>query len=335
MRTRLFLRTTEFLWQEGHTAHATYEEAEEETQRMLGVYATFAEDYMAIPVVRGIKTENEKFAGAMHTYCIEALMQDNKALQSGTSHNLGQNFAKVFDLRFQAENGEWQHAWNTSWGVSTRLVGAVVMAHGDDNGLVLPPRIAPVQVVIVPIWKSGDPTEEILGAASSVTERLRGAGLSVELDARENLSPGFKFHEWELAGVPLRIELGPKDLAKGSVVCVKRTGREKKFVPLDELEGTVPALLDEIQAGLLEAARERRDAATFEVDSYDEFRSAIQDPGGFLLAHWCGNAACEEQVQTETKATIRCLAFDQPEESGRCMVCGQPSKKRAHFAKAY
>jgi len=335
MRTRLFLRTTEFLWQEGHTAHATYDEAEEETRRMLEVYATFAEDYMAIPVVRGIKTESEKFAGAKHTYCIEALMQDNKALQSGTSHNLGQNFAKVFDLRYQDEGGEWQYAWNTSWGVSTRLVGAVIMAHGDDDGLVLPPRIAPVQVVIVPIWRSGDPTEEILAAASKVAERLRAVGLAVELDARENVSPGFKFHEWELAGVPLRIELGPKDLAKGSVVCVKRTGREKRFVPLNELEDTVQALLDEIQAGLFEAARKRRDAATFEVDSYDEFKSSIEDPGGFLLAHWCGDKACEERVKTETKATIRCLAFDQPEEAGRCMVCGEPSQKRAHFAKAY
>jgi len=335
MRTRLFLRTTEFLWQEGHTAHATYEEAEEETRRMLDVYATFAEDYMAIPVVKGVKTESEKFAGALHTYCIEALMQDNRALQSGTSHNLGQNFAKAFDLRFQTESGEWLHAWNTSWGVSTRLVGAVVMAHGDDNGLVLPPRIAPVQVVVVPIWKSGDPAGEILDAASSVAGRLRSAGLSVELDARENLSPGFKFHEWELAGVPLRVELGPKDLAKGSVVCVKRTNREKRVVALDGLEGAVNALLDEIQRAMFEAARARRDAATFAVESHEEFKARIEDPGGFLLAHWCGSAACEERVKTETKATIRCLAFDQPEEPGRCMVCGEPSKKRAHFAKAY
>jgi prolyl-tRNA synthetase len=335
MRTRLFLRTTEFLWQEGHTAHATYEEAEEETRKMLEVYATFAEDYMAIPVIKGIKSEREKFAGAKHTYCIEALMQDNRALQSGTSHNLGQNFSKVFGLKFQSEAGDWEYAWNTSWGVSTRLVGAIIMTHGDDNGLVLPPRLAPIQVVVVPIWRGDDPKELILQAAGSITERLKALGLAVKLDDRENLSPGFKYHEWELAGVPLRIEIGPKDLEKDSIVCVKRTERKKAFVPMTNIEIEVPAMLDAIQDEMLEAARRRRDEATFEVNSYDEFKKKLDDPGGFLLAHWCGSGDCEEKVQEETKATIRCLAFDQPEEQGSCIVCGGSSPKRAHFAKAY
>jgi prolyl-tRNA synthetase len=335
MRTRLFLRTTEFLWQEGHTAHATREEAEEETKRMLGVYAKFAEDYMAIPVVKGIKSESEKFAGADHTYCIEALMQDNRALQSGTSHNLGQNFAKAFDLKFQDEEGNWEHAWNTSWGVSTRLVGAIIMTHSDDDGLVFPPRLAPIQVVVVPIWKGDDPKDRILETAKSVTDRLRALGLSVKLDDRDNLSPGFKYHEWELAGVPLRIEIGPKDIEKDSVACAKRIERKKAFIPMANLETEIPVMLDAIQAEMLEAARQRRDAATFEVDSYDEFKAKIEDPGGFLLAHWCGNGDCEEKVKEETKATIRCLAFDQPEQKGACIVCGGDSPKRAHFAKAY
>jgi prolyl-tRNA synthetase len=335
MRTRLFLRTTEFLWQEGHTAHATAEEAEEETRKMLDVYATFAEQHMALPVVRGIKTESEKFAGAQHTYCIEGLMQDNRALQCGTSHNLGQNFAKVFELKYQAESGDWNHAWNTSWGVSTRLIGALVMAHSDDNGLVLPPRLAPIQIAVVPIWKGDDPRDEILAAARGVRDRLLEEGYTVELDEREKMTPGAKFHEWELLGVPLRIELGPKDLAKGSVVCVKRTNRGKSFVPLDRLEPQVRDLLDEIQHEMFESASARRDAATLPVDDYDDFKAKLEDPGGFLLAHWCGDAECERRIQEETRATIRCLAFDQPEEDGRCLLCGGSSKKRAHFAKAY
>jgi prolyl-tRNA synthetase len=335
MRTRLFLRTTEFLWQEGHTAHADAEEAEAETRRMLGVYATFAEDYMAVPVIQGLKTEREKFAGAMHTYCIEALMQDNKALQSGTSHNLGQNFSKVFDLKFQNEAGEWAYAWNTSWGVSTRLIGAVIMTHSDDNGLVLPPKLAPIQVVIVPIWKGDDPKNEILSTAATLAERLRARGLSVKLDDRDNLSPGFKYHEWELAGVPLRVELGPKDLAKGSAMCVKRPDRQKSAVPMSELEDRVEKLLDEVQAEMFAAALRRREAATFEIDSYDDFKARLSAGGGFLLAHWCGDGACEERVQQETKATIRCLAFDQPQEKGSCIVCGGDSERRVHFARAY
>jgi prolyl-tRNA synthetase len=335
MRTRLFLRTTEFLWQEGHTAHATYSEAEAEARRMLDVYATFAEEYMAMPVLKGIKTEKEKFAGALHTYAIEALMQDNRALQAGTSHNLGQNFAKVFDLKFQNEEGAWSHAWNTSWGVSTRLVGALVMAHGDDNGLVLPPRLAPIQVVIVPIWKGTDPKDAILAAAAHLRDRLAKAGIAVTLDARDNLSPGFKFNEWELAGVPLRLELGPKDLDKGTVMTVRRTDRFKMPIPLDAAAEHVPALLDAIQEGMFAAALARRDAAVRAVDGYDQFKQVLDGEGGFLLAHWCGRTVCEQQIQDETKATVRVIAFDHVEEKGCCLICGQDSARRVHFAKAY
>jgi len=335
MRTRLFLRTTEFLWQEGHTAHARYSEAEEEVRRMLDVYATFAEGWMAVPVIKGVKSEKEKFAGALHTYAIEGMMQDGKALQCGTSHNLGQNFSKAFDLKFQNEEGVWEHAWNTSWGVSTRLVGAIIMAHGDDNGLVLPPRLAPIQVVIVPIWKGTDPKETILAKAQEVRDRLTGAGLSVRLDDRENLSPGFKFNEWELLGVPLRIELGPKDLEKGQAMTSRRPDRGKEPVPLDRLAERVPQILEEIQAGMLQAARDRRTAMTTPVDDYASFRSLVEEKGGFLLAPWCGRSTCEQQIHEETKATIRVLAFDQPEEKGSCLICGQESPRRVHFAKAY
>jgi len=335
MRTRLFLRTTEFLWQEGHTAHATYDEAEEEARRMLDVYRTFAEDYMALPVIQGVKTEKEKFAGALRTYCIEALMQDNRALQAGTSHNLGQNFAKAFELKFQTESGAWEYAWNTSWGVSTRLVGAIVMAHGDDNGLVLPPRLAPIQVAVVPIWKGTDPVDKILAAAREMHGRLRAAGIAVRLDERDNLSPGFKFNEWELRGVPLRIELGPKDLEQGTAVCVKRPNRVKTAVPLPEVEARVPALLEEVQREMLAAARNRLAAATIPVDSYREFQERNEGAGGFLLAHWCGSTECETAVQDDTKATVRCLAFDQPREEGACVRCGRPSPRRVHFARAY
>ncbi|HEX6850557.1 MAG TPA: proline--tRNA ligase [Candidatus Polarisedimenticolaceae bacterium] len=335
MRTRLFLRTTEFLWQEGHTAHTSFEEAQEEVLRMLDVYATFAEEWMAVPVLKGAKTEKEKFAGAHRTYCIEALMQDNKALQAGTSHHLGQNFAKAFDLKYQDESGTWQHAWNTSWGVSTRLIGAIIMAHGDDNGLVLPPKLAPVQVAIVPIWKGNDPVDRILGVAREVEGRLKKAGIKVKVDARDNLSPGFKFNEWEMLGVPVRIEIGPKDVEKGSVVCVKRPNRAKSFVPMGELEPAVARLLDEIQKEMFEAAKARRDAATFVIDSYDAFKERNDSTGGFLLAHHCGETACETAIHEETKATIRCIAFDVPEEKGVCVRCGNPSERRVHFAKAY
>ncbi len=335
MRTRLFLRTTEFLWQEGHTAHATYEEAEAEARRMLDVYATFAEEHMAMPVLKGAKTEKERFAGALRTYCIEALMQDNRGLQAGTSHNLGQNFAKAFDLKFQTEGGSWEYAWNTSWGVSTRLVGALVMAHGDDNGLVLPPRLAPIQAVVVPIWKSGDAVDRILAAARELRDRLSKAGVSVRLDDRDNLSPGFKFNEWELAGVPLRLELGPRDLEKAQATAVKRPNRAKSALPLEGAAERAQELLGEVQEEMLAAARARRDAATFAVESYQEFKSRLESPGGFLLAPWCGRAECEIAIQDETKATVRCIAFDQPEENGRCVRCGQPSSRRVHFARAY
>jgi len=335
MRTRLFLRTTEFLWQEGHTAHASEAEAEEETRRMLDVYARFAEQWMAIPVLKGRKTDSEKFAGAQHTYCIEALMQDGRALQVGTSHHLGQNFARAFELRYQDEAGDWQYAWNTSWGVSTRMVGAVVMTHGDDNGLVLPPRLAPLQVVIVPIWRGRDPREEILAAARDVRDRLAGRGISVRLDDRENVSPGFKFNEWEMAGVPLRVEIGPRDLEKQSVMTVKRPDRGKTALAIAEVGERIPVLLEEVQAEMLAAARVRRDENTHRVDSYDEFKERLRDSGGFLLAHWCGSGDCERAIQEETRATIRLLVFDQPEERGRCLRCDGDSSRRVHFAKAY
>jgi prolyl-tRNA synthetase len=302
---------------------------------MLDVYATFAEDYMAVPVLKGLKTEKEKFAGADHTYCIEGMMQDGKALQAGTSHHLGQNFAKAFDLKFQTEAGDWQHAHNTSWGVTTRLIGAMVMAHGDDNGLVLPPRLAPIQVVIVPIFKGNDPVERILAAARVVESDLKEAGVRVKLDARDNLSPGFKFNEWELAGVPLRIELGPKDLEKGSVCCVKRLGRAKSFVPVADVAEEVPHLLEQLQAELLAAAKARRESLTFRMDSYDAFKEKLESSGGFMLAHWCGASDCETAIHEETKATVRVITFDGPAEDGVCVRCNGPSKRRVHFAKAY
>jgi len=335
MRTRLFLRTTEFLWQEGHTAHATEPEAEEEARKMLGVYATFAEEHLAIPVLRGVKTEREKFAGAKHTYCIEALMQDNKGLQAGTSHHLGQNFSKAFGVKYQDEEGKWEHCWNTSWGMTTRMIGAVIMVHGDDNGLVLPPRVAPIQCVIVPIWRGKDPHDDIVAAAQQLRDRLVKLGLRVKVDDRDNVSPGFKYNEWEMLGVPLRLELGPRDLEKNSVMTVKRVGRVKNPVPMSEVETRIPALLDELQTEMFETAVKRRAEATHTVDDYDEFKRVLEDPGGFLLAHWCGGDACEEKVQEQTKATIRCIAFDQPEEPGKCLVCGGESNKRVHFAKAY
>jgi prolyl-tRNA synthetase len=335
MRTRLFLRTTEFLWQEGHTAHATEPECEEEARRMLGVYTTFAEDYLAIPVVSGLKTESEKFAGADRTYCIEALMQDDKALQAATSHHLGQNFSKAFDVKYQDEEGKWEHTWNTSWGMSTRMIGGVIMTHGDDGGLVLPPRVAPIQCVIVPIWRGKDPHDEIVAAANKLRDRLVAAGLKVKVDDRDNVNPGFKYNEWEMLGVPLRLELGPKDIEKNSVMTVKRVGRVKTPVSMDEVETKIPLLLDEIQREMFDAALERREKSTREVNNYDEFKKVNDELGGFLLAHWCGDAACETRVQEETKATIRCLAFDQPDEAGACIACGGASSKRAHFAKSY
>ncbi|HXI03530.1 MAG TPA: proline--tRNA ligase [Candidatus Saccharimonadales bacterium] len=334
MRTRLFLRTTEFLWQEGHTAHATEKEGVEETLRILDIYDRFAQEWMAVPTIKGIKTDAEKFAGAVRTYCIEALMQDNKALQAGTSHHLGQNFAKAFDVKYQAESGEWEHVWNTSWGVSTRLIGAVVMAHGDDNGLVLPPRIAPVQAVVVPIFK-GDEKARVLEAAAGIKKSLEARGIRVRLDDRDGLRPGFKFAEWELKGVPLRLELGPRDLEAGQVTAVKRHNRDKRPVPIASLESAVTPLLEEIQQDLFDAALARREAATFDVDDYAKFREMIESPGGFLRCPWCGSAECEAKIKEETKATIRCIPLDAPEEKGACLVCGKDSPRRVVFARAY
>ena len=335
MRTRLFLRTTEFLWQEGHTAHATHAEAEEETLKMLGVYADFAETEMALPVLRGVKSQNEKFAGALRTYAIEALMQDGKALQAGTSHDLGDNFAKAFDVKFQDEKGEWQYAWQTSWGVSTRLVGALIMAHSDDDGLVLPPRLAPIQVVIVPVGsKKGDDGAQLREAAAAVAKELADAGIDVHVDLRDTVTPGFKYNYWELRGVPLRLELGPRDLAARQVFSARRDTKEKSPMPLDGIVASVRARLDEIQAALYEKAKAFRDASTHVADSYDGFKSAL-DGGGFFRAHWCGDGACEAKIKEETKATIRVIELDASPEHGRCLRCDGPSERRVVFARAY
>jgi len=340
MRTRLFLRTTEFLWQEGHTAHATEAEAEEEARRMLAVYARFAEEYMAVPVLRGLKTEAERFAGAVRTYSIEALMQDGKGLQAGTSHNLGQNFARAFDVQFQNRDGGLEYVWSTSWGVSTRLIGALVMQHSDDQGLVLPPRLAPVQIVVVPIFKGDDGVRE---AAAELARSLAAApagssgpdALRVRLDAREEVSAGFKFNEWELKGVPVRIELGPRDLASGQAVVVTRHDRRKQSMPRADLPRRAPQILEEIQGGMLERARAFVASRTLTVDTFDEFKKRLEDPGGFLMSHWCGNGACEADIKGATKATIRCIPLDSPEEPGRCVRCGSPSARRVPFARAY
>lgn len=334
MRTRLFLRTTEFLWQEGHTAHATEEEAEEEARKILEIYRTFAEEYMAMPVIPGQKTEKEKFAGALRTYTIEAMMQDRRALQAGTSHNLGQNFAKAFDVKYQDENGELQYVWATSWGVSTRLIGALIMTHSDDQGLVLPPRLATLEVVIVPIWKGDDEMAVTREAAHKLAEALRPKR-TVHVDDREGYRPGWKFNEWESKGVPVRIEIGPRDLQSNQAVLARRDTGEKTTVPQDELPGAVEQLLDDIQKSLFKRALEFRERYTFVVDDYQEFKEKIEDPSGFFLIHWCGDRACEDRLQEETKATIRCIPFEREKESGRCLLCGKPSDGRVVAAKAY
>jgi prolyl-tRNA synthetase len=334
MRTRLFLRTTEFLWQEGHTAHATSEEAEEEVQKMLEVYRRLAEDHLALPVIRGRKTEREKFAGALHTYCIEAMMQDHRALQAGTSHHLGQNFAKAFDVTFQDENGDRQLVWATSWGVSTRLVGAVIMTHSDDKGLVLPPRIASKKAVIVPIpGKKADPTAINQAARKMAAET--GLGVEIHVDDRPNVSPGWKYHHWEQRGIPVRIELGPRDLENDQAVLVRRDNGEKKPVPRASIPEVLGKTLDDIQAGLFKRALDMREAFTFDVDDEADFRAKLEDPGGFLRAHWCGEEDCEARIQNETQATIRCIPFDAPEEKGTCPFCSKESNRRVIFAKAY
>ena len=334
MRPRLFLRTTEFLWQEGHTAHATKEESHEETLRMLEVYARFAEDYMALPVIQGEKTEREKFAGAVKTYSIEAMMGDGKALQAGTSHDLGQNFAKAFDVKYQSAEGKEEYVWATSWGVSTRLVGALVMAHGDEQGLVLPPRLAPIQTVIVPIYRGEEQMATVLEACSKMEAELKAAGARTHLDDRDQFRPGYKFNEWELKGVPVRIEVGPRDLEKGEVVLAFRHNGEKKTLPLEAVAKEVMSVLDEAQKGLFEKALKRREERTHSVDSYDEFKERVND-GGFFLCHWDGTTETEEKIQQETKATIRNIPFDAPDEAGQCMVTGKPSSRRVIISKAY
>ncbi len=348
MRTRLFLRTAEFLWQEGHTAHATQAEAEEETRRMVEVYRTFAEEWMAMPVLVGPKSEGQKFPGAVYTLCIEAMMQDKKALQAGTSHFLGQNFAKAFDVKFQDQQGKVEYAWATSWGVSTRLIGGLIMTHSDDQGLLLPPRLAPIHAVIVPIYKTAEEKSAVLEAANKLAQSIRDLPLrewlnyepvTVRVDDREQYQPGFKFNEWELKGVPVRVELGPKDLAKGACVLARRDlpGKEAKEmnVPLTAAAGRVGEMLQAMQTALFERARKFRDDNTQEVDSYDEFKKKIEEPGGFLLAHWDGTRETEDRIAAETKATIRCIPFDRQKETGKCMVTGQPSEGRVVFAKAY
>ena len=335
MRTRLFLRTAEFLWQEGHTAHATKEEAIQEAETMLDVYASFVEEIMAIPVLRGIKTEGERFAGALETYCIEALMQDGKALQAGTSHFLGQNFAKAFDVKFQTKEGIQEHVWATSWGVSTRLMGALIMTHSDDNGLVLPPKLAPYQVVIVPIYKGQEQLDAISEVANDLVQQLRAQGITVKYDDRDTQKPGWKFNQYELQGVPLRIAIGPKDLEKGSVELARRDTLTKQFVSQTDVATVVPALLDEIQNSLFEKALKFREERTHVANSWEEFEALIKESGGFIYAHWDGTTETEDKIKDLTKATIRCIPLNNEEEEGTCVLTGKPSKQRVVFAKAY
>ena len=334
MRTRLFLRTAEFLWQEGHTAHATREEAETEARRMLDVYADFAENFMAVPVVKGVKSANERFAGALDTYTIEAMMQDGKALQSGTSHFLGQNFAKAFDVQFINKNNELEYVWATSWGVSTRLMGALIMTHSDDNGLVLPPKLAPIQVVIIPIYKNAEQLQAIDAKANEIADKLRTMGISVKYDNADNKRPGFKFADYELKGVPIRLVMGGRDLENGTVEVMRRDTLEKETMSVENIEQVVKTLLDEIQANIFQKALKYRQEHTITVDSYDEFKEKIEE-GGFILAHWDGTTETEERIKEETKATIRCIPFDGDTTPGVCMVTGKPSARRVLFARSY
>lgn len=340
MRTRLFLRTAEFLWQEGHTAHATKEEAVAETEQMLGVYADFVEQFMGVPVIRGIKTPNERFAGADETYCIEALMQDGKALQAGTSHFLGQNFAKAFDVKFANKEGGLDYVWGTSWGVSTRLMGALIMAHSDDNGLVLPPKLAPIQVVIVPIYKNEEQLANISEKVAALKTALEAKDISVKFDNRDTYKPGFKFADWEMKGVPVRLALGPKDLANNTVEVSRRDierGEEgaKQVVSLDEVVAHIENLLVEMQESIYNRALKFRDEHITKVESYEEFKEVLDNQGGFVSAHWDGSGETEDQIKEETKATIRCIPLDAVEEEGKCIYTGKPSHKRVLFARAY
>jgi prolyl-tRNA synthetase len=338
MRTRLFLRTTEFLWQEGHTAHATEAEAEEEALRMLGVYRTFMEEWMAMPVLTGRKTDSERFAGALRTYSTEALMQDNKALQAGTSHNLGQNFARAFEVTFQTAGGDLDHVWNTSWGVSTRLVGALIMTHSDDLGLVCPPRLAQYQVVIVPIYKSDEERATVLATSDRLRKELAAAGIRVHLDSREGMKPGAKYYEWEGRGVPLRLEIGPRDVASGSVVLARRTGGKKETIPMEGLPARVTQAMDQMQADLLQAALDRREAATLRGATKEQFIAKMENEGGLVYGGFCGRTECEAEIKEQTKATIRVLPdqeFRSPVPPTKCLWCGRPSVGEAVWAKAY
>ena len=335
MRPRLFLRTAEFLWQEGHTAHSTREEALEETKLINNLYADFAENFMAIPVIQGLKSESERFAGAEETYCIEALMQDGKALQAGTSHFLGQNFAKAFDVKFATKSGDLEYVWATSWGVSTRLMGALIMTHSDDNGLVLPPNLAPIQVVIIPIYSGSDQLEIISLVAKKIKEELSAIGISVKYDDRDNFKPGFKFNDYELKGVPLRVAIGPRDIDNKVVELARRDTMEKELVPLDGLIQHIQASLDEMHINLFNRALKFRDNHTTEVNNFDEFTSTIIKKGGFISAHWDGTFETEEAIKKETKATIRCIPLTENPQKGKCVYSGKPSAQRVLFSKAY
>lgn len=335
MRTRLFLRTAEFLWQEGHTAHATKEEAIEETEKIINVYADFAEQYMAVPVIKGLKSANERFAGALETYSIEALMQDGKALQSGTSHFLGQNFAKAFDVKFATKEGKEDYVWATSWGVSTRLMGALIMAHSDDNGLVLPPKLAPFQVVIVPIYRKEEQLATISEKVDEIIAKLKAKGISVKYDDRDTRKPGWKFAEYELKGVPVRLAIGPRDLENGTVEVARRDTLEKNTTQLEGIEDYVENLLEAIQNNIYQKAYDFRAANTTKVDTWEEFKEVLNNKGGFISAHWDGTAETEDQIKNETKATIRCMPLEYEEEEGKCIYSGKPSKRRVLFALAY
>ena len=335
MRTRLFLRTAEFLWQEGHTAHATAAEAEKETRLILDVYAEFAEKFMALPVIKGKKSEGEKFPGAVDTYCIEALMQDGKALQAGTSHFLGQNFAKAFDVQYAGKDGQLDYVWGTSWGVSTRLIGGLIMAHSDDDGLIIPPRLAPIHVVIVPIFKSEDELEKIAERATAIARQLKARGYQVKFDNRDTHKPGFKFAEYELKGVPVRLAIGPRDVENNTVEVARRDTKEKKIISFDQAAEYIPALLEQIQDNIYQRALEYRQRHTTTVDSMEEFKHLLDQKGGFFLAHWDGTAETEAAIKEETKATIRCIPLDSPPEEGHCIYSGKPSKRRVLFARAY
>lgn len=335
MRTRLFLRTSEFLWQEGHTAHATKAEAIAEAEQMLDVYTEFAENWMSMPVIRGKKTESERFAGADDTYCIEAMMQDGKALQAGTSHFLGQNFAKAFDVKFADKEGKLEHVWATSWGVSTRLMGALIMTHSDDEGLVLPPKLAPIQVVIVPIYKSEEELAQVSEKANELVAKLKALGISVKFDDDVNRRPGWKFAEYETKGVPVRVALGPRDLAEGKAEIVRRDTKEKSVVAFEGIETLIEQLMHDIQVNLLERAKQFRAENIQKVDTYAEFKEKIEKEGGFFLVHWDGTAETEALIKAETQATIRCIPLDAEAEDGKCMVTGKPSTYRVVMAKAY